>query len=106
VRPAAPALIEAQQAVITRFSAPEPGRPHITLLGLPATKVRRLIDTAPLFSDPEPAPLHATTESPPPMRNPFQAPDFEEETSDAPTSAAAVAGTRNQPPGPLTPQAY
>ncbi|MEV0637824.1 hypothetical protein AB0I77_23340 [Streptomyces sp. NPDC050619] len=56
--------------------------------------MRRLIDTSPLFSDPEPAPLQATTESPTPNRNPFQVTDVKEETSPAPTSAATVPGTR------------
>lgn len=54
---------------------------------MPAMKVRHLIDTTPLFSDPEPTRLHTTAVSPPPKRNPFQAPDVEEETPQAPTTA-------------------
>jgi hypothetical protein len=50
-------------------------------------KVGRLIDTTALFSDPEPNRLQATAVSPPPDRNPFRAPDTEEETSQAPTTA-------------------
>ncbi|MFD3502856.1 hypothetical protein ACFWWT_39490 [Streptomyces sp. NPDC058676] len=47
-------------------------------------KVRRLIATIPLFSDPEPTQFHATAVSPPPNRDPFQAaPDVEEDTSEA-----------------------
>ncbi|MDH6626253.1 hypothetical protein M2271_004070 [Streptomyces sp. LBL] len=59
-----------------------------------ATKVRRPIDTTPLFSDPEPAPLRATTESPPPEKNPFQSPDVQEETAHVPGIATPVSGTR------------
>ncbi|GCB51811.1 hypothetical protein [Streptomyces sp. NL15-2K] len=60
-------------------------------------KARRLIDTTPLFSDPEPTPLQATTASPPPHKNPFQAPAVTEDTSQAPATSTAptVPGTRN-----------
>jgi hypothetical protein len=70
-----------------------------------ATKVRPPIDTTSLFSDPEPAPLQATTDSPPPERNPFQAPDVQEETVHVPATAAPVPGTVTRPHRPRTPAA-
>ncbi|PAZ15545.1 hypothetical protein CLM62_12100 [Streptomyces sp. SA15] len=64
----------------------------------------RPIDTTALFSDPEPTPLRATTESPPPHRNPFQAPAVKEDTEDTSpattaSAPATVPGTRKQPRG-------
>jgi hypothetical protein len=68
-----------------------------------AMKVRPPIDTTSLFSDPEPTPLRATTASPPPERNPFHAPDVqeeEEETSSVFSTAATAPGTWQQPLDP------
>jgi hypothetical protein len=70
-----------------------------------ATKVRPPIDTTSLFSDPEPAVLRATTASPPPERNPFQAPDVEEgeeEASEVLSTTAPAPGTRQHAHGPRT----
>lgn len=64
-----------------------------------------LIDTTSLFSAPEPAYSHATTEAPPPMRNPFQAPDFDETASGASTTPDADADTREQSREPSDPEA-
>ena len=55
------------------------------------------------FSAPEPAPRGVTAGSPPPAKNPFQAPDFGDAASTTDTTTAVSAGNRDQLNTPFAP---
>ena len=76
-----------------------PGHGHARpLLQGPVPKERPLIDLTSLFSAAEGQPRGSTAASPPPVTNPFQAPDFGEDDSslleDAEEPAPGTRGAR------------